>query len=162
VTILFEIQCRNKNRADFNSYNAFGHSVEKSCTGIERGEENVVRENKDQHESKSLHPLCLTCTPTESTTFDDSGDEEDQIILWCRSYLEPESFKDSSEHSSSVNNDEIDEFSALPLDEKSQLNGSILELDSQMARPRIRSNRMYVNIQVYFFRKRLRCPRRPI
>ncbi len=116
------IQRRNENRADFNSDNAFGHSVEKSCTGIERGEENVVRENKDQHESKSLHPLCLTCTPTESTTFDDSGDDEDEVILWRRSYLEPESSKDSSEHSSSVNNDEIDVFSALPLDEKSQLN----------------------------------------
>ena len=115
------IQRRNDNKADFNADNAFGHTVEKSRTGIERGEWNVVRKNKDENESKSLHPLCLTCTPTESTTFDDSGDEEDEIILWRRSYLEPESYQGSSGHSSSVNNDVNDEFSVMPLDKKSQL-----------------------------------------
>jgi hypothetical protein len=115
------IQRRNNNKVDSDSDNAFGHSIEVSCTGIERGKENVVRVNKDENESKSLHPLCLSCTPTESTTFDDSGDEEDEIILWRRSHLEPECYQDSSEHSFSVNNDKNDEFSAMPLDKKSQL-----------------------------------------
>lgn len=115
------IQRRNNKKVDSDSDNAFGHSIEVSCTGIERGKENVVRVNKDENESKSLHPLCLSCTPTESTTFDDSGDEEDEIILWRRSHLEPECYQDSSEHSFSVNNDKNDEFSAMPLDKKSQL-----------------------------------------